>query len=431
MIHILPMTIENRIAIYALTRPGAELAARLAEALNHEQAPGNGKPQTGNSERGTLNGERGTENGERGTLNGERGTLNGERGTLNGERGTGNGERGTPRTDLHLPVSLAREFGGHGFSRLNDLLPETFPRYDGHIFITAAGIAVRSIAPLLRGKERDPAVVVLDQKGKYAVSLLSGHLGGGNRLAREVAAVLGGRAVITTATDSLGLPAVEELAREADLAIADIRAATAVNAALANGRPLQLYDPQNDLGLAAALGPEFPLRRIDAIEEIDPAHAAVWVDPGSAPQATERGALVLHPRRVVVGVGCNRGTSEEEILDLIRSVFSELGLARQSLACLASTAAKRDETGLIRAARTLGVPLVCLEDEDLKAVAVPNPSVTVSKHMGVASVCEAAALHQARTTHLLQQKRKSVNVTLALALAGSRPWDWDPEAKST
>jgi len=404
------MATADRIAIYALTRPGAQLASRLAEALNDQRRTGNGEPRTGNPERGTLNGER----------------IMG-----NGEPRTGNGERGTPRTDLYLPSSLAREFGAQGFSRLQELLPETFPRYGGHVFLTAAGIAVRSIAPLLQGKERDPAVVVLDQKGEHAVSLLSGHLGGGNRLAREVATVLGGRAVITTATDTLGLPAVEELAREAGLEIADIRAATAVNAALANGRPLQLFDPRDDLGLTAALGPEFPLRRIDALEEIDSAHAAVWVDPRRAPQAAERGALVLHPRRVVAGVGCNRGTEEAEILELIRSVFSELGLARQSLACLASTAAKRDETGLIRAARSLDVPLVCLEDEDLKAVAVPNPSETVSKHMGVASVCEAAALHQARTTSLLQPKRKSVNATLALALAGSRQWDWDPAGWST
>ncbi|MEF8823941.1 MAG: cobalamin biosynthesis protein [Desulfohalobiaceae bacterium] len=395
------------IAIYALTRPGAELAARLAESLIHELGTGNGEPQTGNPEQGTLNDERLTDNAERGTLNGERGT------------------------DLYLPSFLAHEFGGHDFSRLKDLLPETFPRYGGHIFVTAAGIAVRSIAPLLQGKERDPAVVVLDQKGEHAVSLLSGHLGGGNRLAREVAAILNGRAVITTATDTLGLPAVEELAREAGLEIADIRSATPVNAALANGRTLQLYDPQDDLGLAAALGPEFPLRRIDAVEEIHPAHAAVWVDRRRAAHAAERGALVLHPRRVVAGVGCNRGTDEEEILELIRSVFSELGLARESLACLASTAAKRDETGLIRAARSLNLPLVCLEDEDLKAVAVPNPSETVSKHMGVASVCEAAALHQARTTSLLQTKRKSTNVTLALALAGSWRWDWDPAGRIT
>jgi len=387
------MAIADRIAIYALTRPGAELAARLAEALNPERRTGNGEPRTNNAERGTLNGERGT--------------------------------------DLYFPASLANEFGGHGFSRLKELLPETFPRYGGHIFVTAAGIAVRSIAPLLEGKDRDPAVVVLDQKGEHAVSLLSGHLGGGNRLAREVAAVLGGRAVITTATDTLGLPAVEELAREAGLEIANFRAATPVNAALANSRPLQLFDPLDDLGLAATLGPEFPLRRVDALEAIDPALAAVWVDHRSAPQAAERGALVLHPRRVVAGVGCNRGTGEEEILEFIRSVFSELGLARQSLACLASTAAKRDETGLIRAARSLGVPLICLEDEDLQAVAAPNPSETVSKHMGVASVCEAAALHQARTTSMLQPKRKSVNVTLALAWAGSRRWDWDQAGRST
>ncbi|MCF8030546.1 MAG: cobalamin biosynthesis protein CbiG, partial [Desulfohalobiaceae bacterium] len=166
------MATADRIAIYALTRPAAELALRLEEAF-----------------------------------------ISSQRSSFHPEPGTRNGERGTRQADLYLPADLTQEFGGQGFSRLQDLVAETFHRYMGHVFLTAAGIAVRSIATLLQGKDRDPAVVVLDQKGEYAVSLLSGHLGRGNRLAREVAAILGGRAVITTATDSLGLPAVEELAR--------------------------------------------------------------------------------------------------------------------------------------------------------------------------------------------------------------------------
>ena len=399
----------NRIAVYALTRPAAELAARLAEALSPSRIP-EGSPSTGNGEPGTGNAERGTRNAERRTQNAERRTRN---------------------ADLYLPPELAREFGGRKFFRLRDLLTETFSRYSGHVFLSAAGIVVRGIAPLLRGKEEDPAVVVLDQKGEYAVSLLSGHLGGGNRLAREVAAVTGGRAVITTATDSLGLPAAEELARDREMHIPDLRAATPVNAALANRRILQLRDPEERLGLAARLDPEFPLRRVETAEEIDPGHAAIWVDWRRAPRAASRGALVLHPRCLVAGVGCNRGTDSEEILGLIRSCLEEHDLARESLACLATTAAKRDETGLQQAAQVLDVPLVCLEAEQLGAANVPNPSETVTKHMGVASVCEAAALIQAGTRELLMPKRKSVNATLALAVAGSPPWGWDRAARST
>ena len=396
------MATADRIAVYALTRPAARLAANLAKALNQARIL-----------------EEGAHKGKLGSEIREPGTESVQRRTDNAERTTQNGERGTSTTDLYLPASLAQEFGGQGFTRLREIVAETFHRYTGHVFLTAAGIAVRGIAPLLQGKEKDPAVVVLDQKGEYAVSLLSGHLGGGNRLAREMAAILGGRAVITTATDSLGLPAVEELARDAEMRIKDLRAATPVNAALANWCILQFHDPGERLGLVAALGPEFPLRRIEAVEEIDPDHAAIWVDWHRAMQAVNYGALVLHPRCLVAGVGCNRGTDEEEILQLIRSVFYEFDLALESLACLATTSVKREEVGLIRAAEALEVPLVCLEAEELGAVSVPNPSETVSKHMGVASVCEAAALHQARTTTLLLPKRKSANATLALAVAGS------------
>ena len=408
------MATADRIAVYALTRPAARLAANLAKALNQARIL-----------------EEGAHKGKLGSEIREPGTESVQRRTDNAERTTQNGERGTSTTDLYLPASLAQEFGGQGFTRLREIVAETFHRYTGHVFLTAAGIAVRGIAPLLQGKEKDPAVVVLDQKGEYAVSLLSGHLGGGNRLAREMAAILGGRAVITTATDSLGLPAVEELARDAEMRIKDLRAATPVNAALANWCILQFHDPGERLGLVAALGPEFPLRRIEAVEEIDPDHAAIWVDWHRAMQAVNYGALVLHPRCLVAGVGCNRGTDEEEILQLIRSVFQEFDLALESLACLATTSVKREEAGLIRAAEALEVPLVCLEAEELGAVSVPNPSETVNKHMGVASVCEAAALHQAQTTTLLLPKRKSANATLALALAGSPQSASDRGEKST
>ncbi len=383
------MAFANKIAMYALTRNGAELARRLQNF--RLEAPRIMAP----------------EEGERSHSLPEA-----------GGQGQCSPEEGCTRPDIFLPLELAEEFGAHGFSGLSPLLRHNFAAYSGHVFITAAGIAVRAITPLLRDKHRDPAVVVLDQAGEHAVSLLSGHTGGGNALARQIARVLGGRAVITTATDCLGLPSVDELAASRDLVPANPEAITRVNAALANSRPLQLYDPRKRLGLEESLPGGFPLHPIQDQQELDPGRATVWVDWRLPPETISRSALVLHPRCLVAGVGCNRNTHSREILELIHLVFQEYGLALQSLSCLATSEAKADEAGLHKSAQALQVPLVTTDSDSLKRIPAPHPSATVHKHMGVASVCEAAALHHSRAGRLMISKRKSRNATLAIALAG-------------
>ena len=130
------------------------------------------------------------------------------------------------------------------FDSLPALLEQQFHEFRQHIFIAAAGLVVRCLAPLLAGKAVDPAVVVLDHHGEFVISLLSGHLGGANALARQVAAVSGGQAVITTATDAQGLPAPDLLALRAGLRVLNPPAIRTVNAALLAGKKLALHDPE-------------------------------------------------------------------------------------------------------------------------------------------------------------------------------------------
>ena len=126
--------------------------------------------------------------------------------------------------------------------------------------------------------------------------------------------------------------------------------------------------------------------------------------------------LVLHPKCLIAGMGCNRGTDSHEILDLITSTFRINDLAVKSLKCLATIEAKRDETGLAEAANKLGVPLTFSSPLEIKSIEVPNPSSMVKKHMGVSSVCEATALLKSGGGNLLVAKTKSRNATLAVAL---------------
>ena len=150
--------------------------------------------------------------------------------------------RALPGAVTWLPASRAAA-GDESFDSLAEVFAQAFARGDSLVCIMAAGIVVRHLAPLLQGKDRDPAVVVVDEAGRFAVSLLSGHLGGANILARRVAEVLGGTPVITTATDVQGLPALDTLAADHGLVIDNLAAVKEVSMALLAGRPVGLVDP--------------------------------------------------------------------------------------------------------------------------------------------------------------------------------------------
>lgn len=331
--------------------------------------------------------------------------------------------------DLFLPASLAPGHCGRSFDGLLQAVAETFPQYDRLVFVAAAGIVVRALAPHIRTKDRDPAVVVLDSEGRFVVSLLSGHLGGANALAREVAEITGGTPVITTATDTAGLPSWDLLAAERDLVIANPEAVKTLNMAMLCGEIVSVFDPENRLGLFSGPGsPAAPVLAVqeNALPENGPSVRVTWRSESGSP-----GCLVLHPRCLATGVGCNRGTSSREIMDLLESVFSTHGLAGDSLAGLATIEAKRDEAGILEAADMLGVPVTFFSAEALRDVPVPTPSDTVRHYMGVESVCEAAAIKLAGAGRLLVPKVRSRNATLAVALESSSSSAWGPGTRNT
>jgi cobalt-precorrin 5A hydrolase len=155
--------------------------------------------------------------------------------------------RGLKGAQCWLPEVLAEEPGDLTFPRLADAFREAFEQRYNLVCVMAAGIVVRSMAPYLKGKDTDPAVVVVDEAGQFAISLLSGHLGGANELARRVATVLEGTAVITTATDVHRLPALDLLAVEHGLTIENLAGVRLIHMALLAGRPVRLVDPEGFL----------------------------------------------------------------------------------------------------------------------------------------------------------------------------------------
>ena len=324
--------------------------------------------------------------------------------------------------DVYAPQRLAEQTGQGArpgqpgqdirpFASIHGLLAQTFSRYPRHVFIGAAGIAVRAIAPHLRGKDQDPAVAVLDQGARFAVSLVSGHLGGANALARELAQLTGAVAVITTGTDVSGLPAVDELARARGMTLENLPAAKAVSAALLEGRPVQVHDPEGRLldgddcgGLFVATAPA----------DWDPGAPGIWCHwrMGGEFAATFR----VYPRCLCLGLGSRKDVPEGEIRAHVATVFAQQGLCPQSVAAVGTASIKRDDPGLCAAAAALGPEVVFYEPEALAAVACAGQSETVKRRTGTGSVCEAAALLLAGCGELVSPKSKTGRVTCAVAL---------------
>lgn len=316
--------------------------------------------------------------------------------------------------ELFAPARLAAAHQATPYDGLGALVAATFSTRPAHVFVCACGIAVRAIAPHLDDKTRDPAVVCCDDAGRFVISVLSGHLGGANELARELAGLTGATPVVTTATDAAGAPAIELLARELGLALANPTATRRLNAALAAGGPVAVFDP---LGRFCPTAPETArfFIWVAAPQAPDTATPLVLVDWRLGPEAPDR--LYLRPKVLVAGVGCRRGAPAADIVGLVERGCRERGLAPESIGVVATIAAKRDEAGILEAAARLGAELRFFSTEQLAGVAAPHPSATVKRHMGVDSVCEAAAILASGGGKLLVPKMRTGLSTAAICLA--------------
>lgn len=300
---------------------------------------------------------------------------------------------------LHVPPRLAAETGETAYESLDGWTAEAWRSREALIFVGACGIAVRAVAPYAADKFTDPAVVAIDEAGHYAVALLSGHVGGANALAKRAAALTGGQAVITTATDVNGLFAVDVWARERQLDIGSRDLAKAVSAAVLEGRPVGFSsDFPTEGALPAGLTLERQLLNICVTDQIR-----------EAP-----GALPLIPRSLALGIGCRRGKSAEEIDDAVSEALAKAGLDRRAVACAASIDLKKDEPGLLELCSRWGIPLRTYSAEALRRVPGEfRPSELVRQVTGVDNVCERAAVLAGGT--LVVPKQAANGVTVAVA----------------
>ena len=308
---------------------------------------------------------------------------------------------GTLCTALGGEVSCTRD----GVS-LQSWTAENFAAKRALVYVGAVGIAVRTVAPYIVSKTSDPAVVAVDECARYAVPLLSGHLGGANELARRIAEICGAEAVITTATDRNGLFAVDDWARAQNLAVWNPEKIKTVSSKRLAGGPVTL---RTLFPIDGAIPACVRLSEEDG--------ADIWVDI----RAHE--GLTLVPRALVLGVGCRRGTGAEALEMRFAALCRETGIVPEAVSCAASIDLKRDEAGLLAFCACHGWPLSFYSAEALAALDGDfTASAFVKDTAGVDNVCERAAV-RAAGGELVVRKYAGGGVTLALAKKEMR-LDW-------
>ena len=280
---------------------------------------------------------------------------------------------------------------------------DSFKEADGLIFVCAAGIAVRAIAPFVKSKKEDPAVIVMDELGKYAVPILSGHLGGANELAEAIAEGTGAVPVLTTGTDLHGKFAVDVFAKKNHLAIESMALAKDISAAVLSGEPV---------GFVC----DFPVKGgIPAEINFPDAPLGICISSDRSKNPFQK-TLRLIPKRYAAGLGCRKDKDTAELEAFFLKKVREAGIDVSELRVIASIDLKKEEAALLALSEKYRLPFVTFTAEELSAVPGEfTASGFVRQVTGVDSVCERAAAAVTDGGEIIVKKQAEDGCTFALA----------------
>jgi cobalt-precorrin 5A hydrolase len=312
--------------------------------------------------------------------------------------------------------------------KLAEFVKENYSSVDALVGVMASGIIIRFVAPLLESKLTDPAVIGVDASGKFVISLLSGHYGGANELARIIARGIGGTAVITTASDATGKQSVDELARTLHLTILNPESLAAVNSVIVNEDRLvvvligNVEIPLDQVGCYEVKRAKTASQALGIIDNYD---AGVLVTSEPPPRDVLRIDKVVKPftvlktKRVIVGLGARKDSSVDSIIEAVDNALEQAHVQLASVDRFATVDIKRDSPAMIKALEELGKPLEFLSVDALRSVSYKDlspDSKLVQEKIGVGGVCERAALLAAgKNPELILKKTKLNGVTVAIA----------------
>ena len=301
---------------------------------------------------------------------------------------------------VHSIEKFASVYGFTSHVKISEAVGKLFYENDALIFIGACGIAVRETAPYLRSKTTDPAVLVTDDRGKYVIPILSGHIGGANEYARQIAALLGAEAVITTSTDGAGKFSCDAWAAKNGYVISSMKAAKDVSAEIL----------KRDVCVCSDY--ELPDVLPNGLVRGDKGATGIYI--GTGDKSPFDNTLRLIPRTLTLGIGCRRGTVKEAIAEAVSTVFHNHCLDLRAIGKIASIDVKRDETGLLAFAEEIKAETLFYTAEELNSVQGEfEESEFVKKTVGTGNVCERAAAAGGGT--VIVKKTALNGVTVAVA----------------
>jgi cobalt-precorrin 5A hydrolase len=295
---------------------------------------------------------------------------------------------------------------------MGPLLADTFANYDAHVFVISVGAVVRMVAPFLRNKKIDPAVICVDDAARFSICVLSGHVGRGNIFADRVADVLGAQSVVTTASDAIGTLTVDILGRDLGFTLDDPdRNVTRGCAAVVNAAPVLLVQETGEPTFWPQGALPEGVTYATSLDGVDPRAFDILLivsdrDIAKTHPAHFENAVVYRPKSLVIGLGCDRGASPEMVARGVDTLLERNGLMRACVKSIATVDLKSDEPAFLELAKSRGLRVETFSAEALDAVTgIQTPSDTVKRLVGTRGVAEPAALLAANAKELLVAKQ--------------------------
>lgn len=298
-------------------------------------------------------------------------------------------------------------------------IKELFENYSALVCIFSLGAVIRLVAPHMKDKKTDPAVVVIDDTAKFAISTLSGHLGGANKLTEEIATTLGAIPVVTTAADVNKTIAVDLLGKEFGWEIDEISAVTKVSAFMVNEEKIGVFQdageknwwlPKKELPKNVHIYKSF-----SELVESDCKGFLVITDRIIENSKIQNSVVIYRPKTLVIGVGLHWDTAKDIIQEGMNFCLSKFNLSQKSLAKFVSIKKEVEVKGLQELSKEMKVPVEYFDKAELSVINIPNPSDIVQTFEGTPSVSEAAAIKASSGELVVQKQKFPPNLTIAIA----------------
>ena len=322
-----------------------------------------------------------------------------------------------PNWDIFVPSKLSNENKSITWysEPTSDKIIELFKNSNALICLFSLGAVIRLIAPYLKDKKTDPAVIVIDDKTNFVISVLSGHIGGANELTQEISEKLNALPVITTAADVNKTIAVDLVGREFGWKIDDETTVTKISAHMVNAEPIGVFQQTGNKKWYKELPKNVTI--YNSLEELKKSNSKAYliISDTIIDNELAQESVIYRPQSLVIGIGLHWDTTKDTIKDGIEHCLKKFNLSSKCIAKLVSIKKPEDVQGLIDLGKEMQIPVEYVNREELAEIITPNPSSTVKAFEGTASVSEAAAIKISNGELIVEKQKFPPNLTVAIA----------------